>query len=102
MVGAKNDNFKTFARKNQTNCDEFATLEFITLKYKKYNDVFEKLDGNFPLRKHFENDYAIVLETPKRLATSFIYNIKGKKTKTFQVYKKKSQTKLYLNYRNQN
>ena len=87
-----------FARKNQTSCDEFATLEFITPKYKEYNDVFEKLEKSFPLPKHFENDHEIVLETPGKLATGFIYNINGKKTKTFQVYIKRNFKKNYIRH----
>ena len=84
LVGAKN--VGTFARKNQTNCDELATLEFILPKYKEYNDVFEKPEKSFPLPKHFEDDHEIGLETPEKLATGFIYNINEKKTKTLQVY----------------
>ena len=49
LVGAKS--VGTFGRKNQTNCDELATLEFIPPKYKKYNDVFEEPEKKF----HCEN-----------------------------------------------
>ena len=84
LVGA--ENVGTFARKNQTNCDEFATLEFIPPKYKEYNDVFEEPEKGFPLPKHSENDHEIVLEAPEKLATGFIYNTNEKKTKTFQFY----------------
>ena len=45
LVGA--EGVGTFARKNQTNCDEFATLEFIPQKYREYRDVFEKPDVFF-------------------------------------------------------
>ena len=62
LVGAKNVNFKTFTRKIQTNCDEFATLEFIPPKYNKYSDVFEKFEKKFiaktfwkRLRNRFRN-----------------------------------------------
>ena len=99
MVGAKN--VGTFSRKNQTNCDELATLEFILPKYKKYNDVFEKFEKSFPLPKHFENDHEIVLETPEKLATGFIYNTNEKKTKVFQVYIKKISKKITSDNRNQ-
>ena len=92
------ENVEIFARKNQTSCDEFATLEFIPLKYKEYNDVFEKLEKSFPLPKHFENDYEIVLETPEKLATGFIYNTNEKKTKVFQVYIKKSFKRGYIRH----
>ena len=32
LIGTKNDNFKIFTRKYQTNCEGFATLEFILSK----------------------------------------------------------------------
>ena len=81
MVGAKSVGI--FIRNNQINCDEFATLEFIPLKYKEYNNVFEEPEKSFPLPKHFENDYEIVLETPEKLATGFIYNTNEKKNDFF-------------------
>ena len=59
LVGAKN--VGTFARKNQTNCDEFATLEFIPPEYREYSDVLKKPEKGFPLPKHSENDHEIVL-----------------------------------------
>ena len=96
LVGAKN--IGTFARKNQTNCDELATLEFIPPKYKEYNDVFEKPEKGFPLPKHSENDHEIVLEAPKKLATGFIYNTNEKKNENFSgLYRKKSQ-KNYIRH----
>ena len=45
LVGA--ESVGTFTRKNQTNCDDLATLEFILSKYKKYNDVFEEYEKSF-------------------------------------------------------
>ena len=48
LVGAKN--VGTFARKNQTSCAEFATLEFILPKYREYSDVFEKLQKKIHCR----------------------------------------------------
>ena len=68
LIGAKN--VKTFARKNQTNCDEFATLEFILPKYKKYNEVIEKPE-KIIMPKYFENDHEIVLETPGKINNRF-------------------------------
>ena len=92
LVGAKN--VGTFARKNQTNCDEFATLEFILSKYREYNDVFEKPEKGFPLPKHSENNHEIVLETPGKFATGFIYNTK--KNESFSDLNiKTSQKKLH-------
>ena len=82
LVGAKN--VGTFARKHQTNCDEFATLESILPKCKEYKDVFEEFEKSFPLPKHFENDHEIVLEAPEKLATGFIYNTNEEKTKVFR------------------
>ena len=96
LVGAKN--VGTFARKNQTNCDEFATLEFIPPKYREYSDVFEKPKKSFPLPKHSENDHEIVLEAPEKLATGFIYNTNEEKTKSFQVYIKKNFKPGYIKY----
>ena len=93
LVGAKN--VGTFARKNQTNCDELATLEFILLKYKEYNDVFEEPEKIIPLPKHFENDYEIVLKVPENLTTGFIYNTNEKKGNFSNLYKKKFQTRLH-------
>ena len=99
LVGAKN--VGTFTRKNQTNCDEPATLEFISPKYKKYSDVFENPEKKIPLPKHSENDHEIVLEAPEKLATGFIYNTNEKKTKVFQVYIKKISKKFTSDIRNQ-
>ena len=96
LVGAKN--VGTFARKNQTNCDELATLEFILPKYKEYNDVFEKIEKKIPLPKFSENDHEIVLETPEKLITGSIYNTNEKKTKFFQVYIKRNLKKSYIRY----
>ena len=96
LVDAKNVGI--FARKNQTNCDEFATLEFIPPEYREYNDVFEELEKSSPLPKHSENDHEIVLETPEKLATGFIYNTAEEKKKTFQVYIKKNQKKLHQTF----
>ena len=96
MVGAKN--VKTFTRKNLTNCDEFATLEFIPPEYKEYNDVFEKPEKGFQLPKHSEDDHDIVLETPEKLTTGFIYNTNEKETKVFQVYIKKNLKKGYIKH----
>ena len=96
MVGA--ESVGTLARKNQINCDELATLEFIPPKYREYNDVFEKLEKSFPLPKHSENDHEIVLETPEKLATGFIYNTNEEKTKVFQVYIKKTFKKGYIRH----
>ena len=96
LVGAKN--VGTFARKNQTSCDEFATLEFIPPKYREYSDVFEKPKKSFPLPKHSENDHEIVLEAPEKLATGFIYNTNEEKTKSFQVYIKKNFKPGYIKY----
>ena len=96
LVGAKN--VGTFARKNQTSCDEFATLEFIPPKYKEYNDVFEEPEKGFPLPKHSENDHEIVLETPEKLATGFIYSTNEEKTKIFQVYIKRNLKKSYIRH----
>ena len=75
MVGAKNINFKIFTRKHQIICDEFAMLEFIPPKYKKYKNIFEKFEKRNLLPKHFENDHEIVLEITEKLITGFIYNI---------------------------
>ena len=86
----------TFARKNQTNCDELATLKFIPPEYKEYGDVFEEPEKGFPLPKHSENDREIVLETPEKLATGFIYNTNEEETKNFQVYIKKNFRKNYI------
>ena len=47
LVDAKS--VKTFARKIQINCDEFATLEFIPLKYREHSDVFENPEKKIPL-----------------------------------------------------
>ena len=99
MVGAKN--VGTFARKNQTSCDELATLEFIPPKYREYSDVFEKFEKSFPLPKHSENDHEIFLETPEKFATGFIYNTNEEKTKVYQVYIKKISEKVTLDIRNQ-
>ena len=43
----------TFARKNQTSCDEFATLEFIPPKYKEYSDVLEKFEKKNSIAETF-------------------------------------------------
>ena len=91
LIGA--ENIKTFTRKNQIICDELATLEFILPKYKKYSDVFEKSEKKIPLPKHSENDHEIVLKTPEKLTTGFIYNTNEKKMKVFQVYIKKNLKK---------
>ena len=96
LVGAKN--VGTFARKNQTNCDELATLEFLPPKYREYGDVFEKPEKSFPLRKHSENDHEIVLEAPGKLATGFIYSTNEKETKVFQVYIKRNLKKNYIGH----
>ena len=96
LVGAKN--VGTFARKNQTNCDELATLEFILSKYKKYSDVFEELEKKNPLPKHFENDHEIVLEAQEKLATGFIYNTNEEKTKAFQVYIERNLRRSYIRH----
>ena len=88
----------TFARKNQTNCDEFATLEFLPPKYREYGDVFEKPERGFPLPKHSENDHEIVLEAPGKLATGFIYNTNEEETNVFQVYIKRNLKKSYIRY----
>ena len=40
LVGAESIGIP--ARKNQTNCDELATLEFIPPKYKEYKNVLEE------------------------------------------------------------
>ena len=77
MVGAAG--VGTFTRKNQINCDEFATLEFILPKYKKSNGVFEKFEKRFLLPKYSEDDQEIVLKRPEKLATGFIYNTNEKK-----------------------
>ena len=92
---------RTFARKNQTNCDELVTLEFIPPKYREYNDVFEELERGFPLPKHSEDDHEIVLEAPEKLATGFNYNTNEKETKIFQVYIKKISEKVTSNNRSQ-
>ena len=97
LVGA--EGVGTFARKNQTNCDEFATLEFIPPKYKKYNDVFEEFERKkIPLPKHSENDHEIVLEAPEKLATGFIYNTNEEETNFFQVYIKRNLKKSYIRH----
>ena len=96
LVGA--ENVGTFVRKNQTNCDELATLEFILPKYREYNDVFEKPEKSFLLPKHSENDHEIVLETPGKLATGFIYSTNEEKTKIFQVYIKRNLKKSYIRH----
>ena len=96
MVGA--ENVGTFARKNQTSCDELATLKFISPKYREYNDVFEKPEKKILLPKHFEDDHEIVLETPEKLVTGFIYNTNEEKTKVFQVYIKKNLKKCYIRH----
>ena len=96
MVGA--ESVGIFARKNQTHCDEFATLEFIPPKYREYNDVFEKPERSFPLPKHFEDDHEIVLEAPEKLATGFIYNTNEEETKTFQVYIKRNFKRNYIRH----
>ena len=99
LVGAKNVGI--FARKNQTNCDEFATLEFIPPKYKEYNDVFEKPENGFLLPKHSENDYEIVLETPEKLTTGFIYNTNEEKNGNFSNLHKKNSNGVISDIRNQ-
>ena len=96
LVGVKN--VGTPVRKNQTNCDEFATLEFIPPKYKEYNDVLEEPKRNFPLPKHSENDHEIVLEAPEKLATGPIYNTNEEETKAFQVYIKKNLKRNYIRH----
>ena len=96
MVGA--ESVGTFSRKNQTNCDEFATLGFILPKYKEYVDVFEKPEKSLPLPKHSEDDHEIVLEVPEKLATGFIYNTNEEKTKFFQVYIKRNLRKSYIRH----
>ena len=99
LVGA--ESVGTLARKNQINCDELATLEFIPPKYREYNDVFEEPEKGFPLPKHSENDHEIVLETPEKLATGPIYNTNEKKTKVLQVYIKKISNEVISDIRNQ-
>ena len=96
LVGAKS--VGTFARKNQTNCEKLATLEFIPPKYREYNDVFEEPEKGFPLPKHSENDHEIVLEAPEKLATGFIYNTNEEKTKVFQVYIERNFKKNYIRH----
>ena len=96
LIGAKNVGI--FARKNQTNCDELATLEFIPPKYREYKNVFKEPERGFPLPKHSENDHEIVLEAPEKLATGLIYNTNEKKTKAFQVYIKKNFKKSYIKH----
>ena len=51
LVGAKS--VGTPARENQINCDELATLKFILPKYRKYNDVFEKLEKKNSIAETF-------------------------------------------------
>ena len=96
LVGA--EGVGTPARKNQTSCDELATLEFIQPKYKEYADVFEEPEKSFPLPKHSEDGHEIVLETPEKLATGLIYNTNEKKTKAFQVYIKRNLKKGYIRH----
>ena len=48
--------------------------------------------------KHSEDDHEIVLETPEKLTTGFIYNTNEEKTKTFQVYIKKISKKLHQTF----
>ena len=53
-----------------------------------------------PLPKHSEDDHEIVLETPGKLATGFIYSTNEEKTKKIQVYIKKKSKKIPSNIRN--
>ena len=64
----------------------------------KNTQCFRKPRKNIPLPKHFENDHEIVLETPGKLATGFIYNTNENETKTFQVYIKKNFKRNYIRH----
>ena len=96
LVGAKS--VGTFARKNQTSCDEFVTLKFIPPKYKKYNDVLEEFEKSFPLPKYSENDHEIVLEASEKLATGLIYSTNEEEPKTFQVYIENNLKRGYIRH----
>ena len=88
LVGAKN--VGTFARKNQTNCDEFATLEFIPPKYREYNNVFEEFEKSFP-RNRFGS-------TGKIGNRFYLQHKRKKKTKTFSVYIERNLKKSYIRH----
>ena len=51
-----------------------------------------------PLPKHSEDDHEIVLETPEKLATGFIYNTNEKKNESFSGLYKKNLRKNYIKH----